>query len=165
MLAQFFKQFLYVQLSPERVTIRDPKTQDVVAEVPEIAIQHPASGKAKILAVGSAARGAANTPDTEILNPFAHPRSLVSDFTVAEQVLKAFVRRVRSRSLIQPNPVVIVHPLGQHEGGLTQVEIRAFRELALGAGASKALVWRGPNLTDEQVLSGEYPATGSMLSE
>ena len=165
MLDQFFKQYIYVQLSPERVAVRDPKTHESVAEVPEVAIQHPSTGKATILAVGSAARGAAGTPHTEVLNPFAHPRSLVSDFTVAEQVLKAFFRRVRGRSLLQPSPMVIVHPLGEHKGGLTQVELRAFRELALGAGASEVHIWQGPQLTDEQVLSGEYPATGRMLSE
>jgi len=96
---------------------------------------------------------------------FAHPRSLVSDFTVAEQVLKAYFRRVRGKSLLQPNPLVIVHPLGEHEGGLTQVELRALRELAFGAGASEARIWQGPQLTDEQVLANEYPATGRMLSE
>jgi rod shape-determining protein MreB len=165
MLAQFFKQFLYIQLSSERVTVKDPKTEQVVSEVPEIAIQHPSTGKAKILAVGSAARQAASQPDTEVLNPFAHPRSLVSDFTVAEQVLKAFVSRVRGSALLQPNPVAIVHPLGHHEGGLTQVEIRAFRELALGAGASEAHIWQGPHLTSEQVLSGSYPSAGKLLRE
>lgn len=165
MLAQFFKQFLYIQLSPERITVRDPKTEQVVSEVPEVAIQHPSSGKAKILAVGSAARQAASQPDTQVLNPFAHPRSLVSDFTVAEQVLKAFVSRVRGSAFFQPQPIVIVHPLGHHEGGLTQVEIRALRELALGSGASEAHVWQGPHLTNEQVLSGDYPTTGTMLRE
>ena len=165
MLEQFFKQYLYVQLSPERVTVRDPKTQEFVAEVPEIAIQHPSTGKATILAVGSAARGAVGAPDIAVHNPFAHPRSLVSDFTVAEQVLKAFFRRVRGKSLFQPSPVVIVHPLGEHKGGLTQVELRAFRELALGAGASEVHIWQGPQLTDEQIMSGEYPGTGRMFSE
>jgi len=165
MLAQFFKRYLYIQLSPQRVTVRDPNSQQVVAEVPEIAIQHPATGKAKVLAVGSAARAAAGEPDTEIVNAFAHPRSLISDFTVAELVLKNFVSRARGNSLLQPNPIAIVHPLGQHEGGLTQVELRAFRELALGAGASEVRIWQGPQLTDQQVLSGEYPATGGMLVE
>lgn len=89
----------------------------------------------------------------------------MSDFTVAEQVLKAFFRRVRGESLLQTSPIVVVHPLGEHKGGLTQVELRALRELALGAVASEARVWQGPQLTDEQVLSGKHPATGRMLSE
>lgn len=165
MLKHLFKQFLYVQLSPERVTVRDPKTGEAVSEIPEVAIQHSSTGKAKILAVGSVARAAASAPDIKVLNPFAHPRSLVSDFTVAEQVLKAFFGRVLGRSLLQLSPVVIVHPLGEQTGGLTQVEIRAFRELALGAGASQARVWQGPQLTDEQVMSGEYPVSGNLLSE
>ncbi|QTN21486.1 rod shape-determining protein [Rhizobacter sp. AJA081-3] len=165
MLAQFFKRYLYIQLSAQRVTVRDPSKHEVLSEVPEIAIQRPATGKAKVLAVGSAARGTAGEVDTQVFNPFAHPRSLVSDFTVAEQVLKVFVKRAQGDSILQPSPVVIMHPLGQHEGGLTQVELRAIRELALGAGASEVHIWQGPELTDEQVLSGEYPATGSMFIE
>jgi rod shape-determining protein MreB len=163
MLSKFFKQYLYIELSPQRVSVRDPNKQEVVVDVPEVAIQGPGTGKATILAIGSAARGVVSAPDTEVLNPFAHPRSLVSDFTLAEQVLKAFVRRVRGTALFQPNPVVIVHPLGEHEGGLTQVEIRALRELAFGVGAAEAHVWQGARLTNEQILSGEYPTTGKML--
>jgi len=165
MLKHLFMRPLYVQLSPECVTVRDPSTQEVISEVPEIAFQQASTAKAVILAVGSSARDAAGAPDTQVLNPFAHPRSLVSDFTVAEQVLKAFVRRIRGNSLFRPSPVIVIHPLGEHEGGLTQVELRAFRELALGAGAAKASIWLGPQLTDEQLLSGTYPATGRMLIE
>lgn len=87
MLAQFFKRNLYIQLSAERVTVRDPSKHQVLSELLKIAIQRPATGKDKVLAVGSAARGAAGTNDTQIFYSFAHPRSRVSDFTVAEQVL------------------------------------------------------------------------------
>ena len=135
---QFFKRYIYIQLSPQRVTVRDPNAQREVAEVPEIAIQDPATDKSKVLAVGSAARGVVGTPGTAIVNPFAHPRSLISDFTLAELVLKNFVGRALGSSWLQRSPTAIVHPLGQHEGGLTQVELRAFRELALSAGASAA---------------------------
>jgi rod shape-determining protein MreB len=49
-------------------------------------------------------------------------------------------------------------------GGFTQLEIRGFQELALGAGASNAVVWQGPNLTDEQLKSGVFPKEGRILS-
>lgn len=165
MLEKFFKRHIYVQLSPERVTVRDPKTQQFVSEVPEVAISRSSASRLVVLAVGSAARGSARVPNTEICNPFAHPRSLVSDFTVASCVLKAFFSRVRGKSPFQLKPVVVIHPLGEHNGGLTQVELRAFRELALVSGAKEVHIWQGPRLTDEQVISGDFPLTGSLLSE
>ena len=77
------------------------------------------------------------------MNPFAHSRSLVSDFTVAEQLIKVFVRRLLGRHLLTPSPRIVIHLLGDPESGFTQVERRAFREMALGAGASSVVVWSG----------------------
>lgn len=165
MLKQFFQQYLYIQLSPTRLTVRDPKSGEAISEAPEIAIQQPPGGKARILAVGQDARAMATQEHTSIRNPFGHPRSLISDFVGAEQLLRAFVRRVRKGAVWAPSPIVVMHPLGEHAGGLTQVEIRALRELAFGAGASEVKVWQGPALTDEQLLSGELPASGQVLQE
>ena len=55
-------------------------------------------------------------------------------------------------------PVVVIHPLGKPAGGFTQVENRAFREMAIGAGASEVTVWNGRNLTDQEVLSKRFPS-------
>jgi len=89
----------------------------------------------------------------------------VSDFTLAEQLLKAFARRVvQGRLRWAPSPAIVIHPLGEHCGGLTQVEIRALQELALGLGASGVQIWQGPALTDEQLLSGDFPDSGKFLS-
>ena len=128
---------------------------EVIAEIPEMAI----SGKPKptILAIGPQARSAAASQNAQVVNPFAHPRSLVSDFTVAEQVLKYYVRRILPNSFLRPAPVVIIHPLGSPTGGFTQVERRAFREMALAAGASEVVVWTGRALTDQEALAREFP--------
>ncbi len=67
----------------------------------------------------------------------------MSDFTLAEVVLRYFVRRALGNGWLTPSPRILLHPLGDPEGGFTQVEWRAFRELALGAGASKAYLWSG----------------------
>jgi len=37
------------------------------------------------------------------------------------------------------------------EGGLSQVEERVLTEAAIGAGASKVVVWLGPELKDDEV--------------
>lgn len=46
---------------------------------------------------------------------------------------------------------VVVHPLERIDGGLTQVEERLLQELAIGAGASRAIVWQGAPLSDGEV--------------
>lgn len=149
---------VYVQVSPERLTLKNLKTGESISEVPEMAITLPP--KPKILAVGPQARVAAASQRSEVINPFAHPRSLVSNFTVAEQLLKHQLRRVLGTSLLSLSPCVVMHPLGSPAGGFTQVERRAFREMALSAGASEVHVWTGRPLTDQEVLSKQPPSTG-----
>lgn len=158
----FFNRTFYVQVSPDRLTIRNPKTGDSVSEVAEVAISNGA--KAKVVGVGTAARAATLDPSVKLVRPFAHPRSLVSDFTVADLLLKEFMRRMPGQSFLKVAPMVVIHPQGEPEGGFTQVEIRAFHELALGAGASAVKVWQGRDLTDQELLSGSFPSSGKVLS-
>jgi len=149
---------VYVQISPDRLVLKNLKTGESLAEVPEIAIDM--RPKRQVVAVGSQARSAGATQAVEIFNPFSHPRSLVSDFTVAEQLLKRQLRRLLGGSLLSLAPYVVIHPLGSPAGGFTQVERRAFHEMALGAGASEVHVWTGRPLTDQEVLSKQPPGSG-----
>ncbi len=58
---------------------------------------------------------------------------VIADFTVTEQMLKHFIKKVNPARLFSFNPrIVICVPYGS-----TQVERRAIREAAYGAGASK----------------------------
>lgn len=156
------KPIMYVQVSPQRLSVRNAKTGEAIEEAPEVAIAH--EPKTKIVGVGSEARTHKAAASVEIVNPFGHPRSLVSDFTVGEQLLKAFLRRMQGRSFLAIAPKVVLHPLGNPAGGFTQVEIRAFHEMALGAGASQVVVWQGRSLTDQELLSGQFPSEGQVLS-
>jgi len=153
---------VYVQVSPERLTVRNARTGEAISEVPEVAISD--GPKPRIVGVGTEARLHKSAPSVKIINPFAHPRSLVSDFTVAEQLLKAFLRRLQGRSIFALSPKVVMHPLGDPAGGYTQVEIRAFQEMAMGAGASRVVVWQGRGLSDQELLSGQFPSGGQVLS-
>jgi rod shape-determining protein MreB len=152
------KTTIYIQVSPDRLVVKNVKSGESIAEVPELAISPPP--KPKILAVGPQARVVAASQPAQVFNPFAHPRSLVSDFTVAEQLIKHQLRRITGSSLLSVAPCVVMHPLGSPAGGFTQVERRAFREMALGAGASEVFVWTGRPLTDQEVLSRQPPTTG-----
>lgn len=158
----FFVPTLYVQVSPERLTIRNAKTGTSISERPELALVR--DPKPRILGVGSEARLQQSSAAVEIINPFAHPRSLVSDFTSGEQVLKALLRRVLGNSLFAASPRVVLHPMGDPEGGFTQIEIRALREMGFGAGASKVTLWQGRVLSDQELVSGQFPADGRILA-
>lgn len=161
LLKSFFNTALYVQISPERLTVRDPKSGQAFSEIPELAIAH--SPKATVVAIGAQARLAA-TPSVEIINPFNHPRTLVGDFTAGEQLLKAAIRKVQGNALLALAPRIVLHLMGDPAGGFTQVEARAFREMALGAGAREVDIWQGRPLTDQEVLSRRFPAEGKRLS-
>jgi rod shape-determining protein MreB len=84
--------------------------------------------------------------------PFSHPRMLVGDFTAAEACLKSLADQSRGSGFAFKTEM-LMHPMERLEGGLTQIESRVFRELALGAGASKVAVWVGAPLGDADVVA------------
>jgi rod shape-determining protein MreB len=157
----FFPFRLYIQISPDRLTVRNPRTGMQLSEVPELAIA--SAPKPRIVAVGKDARSKSAEPNVKVVNPFAHPRSLVSDFTAGEQLVKAFIAKMTTGGIFAVSPSIVMHPLGDPAGGYTQIEARALRELAMGAGARSATVWQGRPLTDQELLSGRFPATGKVL--
>jgi len=152
---------LYIRLSPYRLTVRNVKTGEFISEPPEIALSR--GPKPKVLGVGDDAALHKSSKSAQVINPFTHPRSMVSDFTNGQRVVKAFVQKLEKIHPLSVSPRMVFHPQGDPAGGFTQVEIRAFHELALGAGASQVTIWQGQDLTDEQVRSQQYPSTGQVL--
>ena len=89
--------------------------------------------------------------------PFSTTRLLIGQFVIAQNTLKEGVKQVSKERLFPILPHMVIHPLEMVEGGLSEIEERIFREVAIGAGASKAVVWLGHELTDTEVrkkLSG-----------
>ena len=87
------------------------------------------------------------------LEPFTTKRLLVGEFTTAEKFLRAAIKKVHEGKWFSASPVVIIHPLEMIDGGLSQIEERAFMELAAGAGARKVMVWVGHELSDQEVIN------------
>jgi rod shape-determining protein MreB len=158
---RFLTPLLYIQLSPERLTVRNPKTGACWSEVPEVAISK--TGVPKILKIGAQARLHDATEGVQIVNPFGHPRTLVGDFTVGEQLLRLAVAHIYPRRWWLPAPRVVLHPLGDPLGGFTQIELRALREMGLGAGAMDIVLWRGAALTDAELLNNDFSGQGQVL--
>lgn len=91
--------------------------------------------------------------DISAQEPFTTTRLLLGQFQVAETVLRKGLREISGGGLFQASPVVVIHPLEMVEGGLSEVEARAFRELALSSGARKAYVHVGAPLSDAEIVS------------
>jgi actin-like ATPase involved in cell morphogenesis len=83
--------------------------------------------------------------------PFTTTRLLVGQFVVAQNTLKEALKQVSKESLFAVSPYIVIHPLEMVEGGLSEIEERIFREVAIGAGASKVVVWFGHELNDAEV--------------
>lgn len=79
-----------------------------------------------------------NERATVLSAAFSHPRSLMGDFTAVESAMKEALAKLGMKGTFKRAPVVLTHLLPEVEGGYTNVELRAFREAALGAGASQS---------------------------
>lgn len=164
MLSFLKRQFLpviYLQLSPDRISVRNASSGREFSCPPELAItQGP---KPQLRAFGAQARLASSEAGVTLVRPFSHPRTLVGDFTAGEQLLRACIREVLGKSLFALSPRIVVHPRVDPEGGFTQIEIRALHEMALGSGASEVRIWHGRLLSDAELLSDRYLGDGRLL--
>ena len=82
---------------------------------------------------------------------FTTTRLLVGQFRVAQTALKEAIGKLIGGGLFAASPQVVIQPLDMTDGGLCEVEERVFRELAVGAGAAKVVVWLGHELSDSEV--------------
>ena len=83
--------------------------------------------------------------------PFSTNRQLIGQFELAEKLLKRAVKEISKGSIFARSPEVLIQPLELIEEGLSQVEERALKEVAIGAGASRVVVWVGHELSDSEV--------------
>ena len=116
-------------------------------------------GGRQVLAVGAEAkRMLGRTPGSiQAIRPMKD--GVIADFTVTGEMLKYFIRRVHEKRLFQPSPrIVICVPCGS-----TQVERRAIRESAIGAGAREVYLIEEPMAA---AIGADLPIgepTGSMV--
>ncbi len=112
-----------------------------------------------ILAVGHEAKKMlGRTPGSiQAIRPMKD--GVIADFTVTGEMLKFFIRKVHENRLFQPSPrIVICVPCGS-----TQVERRAIRESAMGAGAREVYLIEEPMAA---AIGSDLPIkdpTGSMV--
>ncbi|WP_041737212.1 hypothetical protein [Colwellia psychrerythraea] len=85
-------------------------------------------------------------------HPFTTERLLVGTFSAAESALTKLIKSVTPRSFFKKSPQIIIQPMELLDGGLSEVEERIFKELALGSGAFKVILHTGSELTDSEAM-------------
>lgn len=82
--------------------------------------------------------------------PFTTERLLVGTFSAATPLLARLIDKAVPRSFIRRSPAVIIHPMEMVAGGLSEVEVKVFEELVLGAGAYRVVIHLGDELTNHE---------------
>jgi rod shape-determining protein MreB and related proteins len=160
-LRRYFSTDLAIDLGTANTLIYVRGKGIVLDEPSVVSIRHEGgpNGKKTIQAVGAEAKAMlGKVPgNIEAIRPMKD--GVIADFTVTEQMLKQFIKMVHPRSVLRPSPrIIICVPCGS-----TQVERRAIRESALGAGASKVYLIEEPMAA---AIGADLPisdATGSMV--
>jgi rod shape-determining protein MreB len=102
--------------------------------------EEPARGSKSIEAVGAEAKAMLGRTPGNISAMRPLKDGVIADFTVTEQMLKFFIKKVHGSNYLRPTPRVLV--CVPH--GSTQVERRAIRESASGAGARRVYLIEEP---------------------
>ena len=140
----------YVRIQRDRLSVRDASGDRYFDDAPFVALSN--DEPPIVRSIGQSAK----TASDRVVNPFGHPRLVVTDFLIAEKLLQHAFSVVAGKRLLAAAPVAIMHTVDDLEGGLTDIERRALHELAMGAGAREAYVWEGRELTNEELRSGVY---------
>ncbi len=145
MLSRFSKYFstdIAIDLGTANTLIYT-KNEGIVLDEPSVVVikrDGNFNGKTTVLAVGNEAKAMLGRVPAgiEAIRPMKD--GVIADFTVTEVMLKHFIKLAHPSMMFRPSPrIVICVPCGS-----TQVERRAIRESALGAGASEVYLIEEP---------------------
>jgi len=153
---KLFRNTLYVEFSDEWISIKHVETGNTIEDKPLLAIKQNKKGKNIVQAIGGEVELLQNDTTVSIHNGFSHPRVCINDFEIAHVTLMHFVRKALNKKIFI-RPIMIMHPKRDFQGGLSQIEDRAIRELAEASGAQKCYVWVGRRLKDLEMISLNFP--------
>jgi len=161
LLRSYFSNDLAIDLGTANTLIY-VRGQGIVLDEPSVVAIRTEGGpnaKKTIQAVGKKAKEMIGRTPGSITAIRPMKDGVIADFTVTEQMLKQFIRMVHESRLFSPSPrIIICVPCGS-----TQVERRAIRESALGAGASQVYLIEEPMAAAIGAGLPVSEATGSMI--
>ena len=160
-LTSYFSTDLAIDLGTANTLIYVRDRGIVLDEPSVVSIRTDAAmgGKRIVQAVGAEAkRMLGRTPgNLQAIRPMKD--GVIADFTVTEQMLKYFIKKVHDTRMLRPSPrIIICVPCGS-----TQVERRAIRESAIGAGARQVYLIEEPMAAAIGAGMPVADATGSMV--
>jgi len=160
-LSSYFNEDLAIDLGTANTLIYVRGKGIVLDEPSVVAIRQEGgpNGKKVIQEVGLAAKQMLGRTPGNITAIRPMKDGVIADFIITEQMIKQFIKRVHQSRFFSPSPRIIVCvPCGS-----TQVERRAIRDAAIGAGASRVYLIEEPMAA---AIGADLPvgeATGSMV--
>ncbi|EDM65926.1 rod shape-determining protein MreB, partial [Moritella sp. PE36] len=136
------------------------KGQGIVLDEPSVvAIRQERGANKSVAAVGTAAKQMLGRTPGNIAAIRPMKDGVIADFYVTEKMLQHFIKQVHDNNFFRPSPRVLVCvPCGS-----TQVERRAIRESAQGAGAREVFLIDEPMAAAIGAGLPVSEATGSMV--
>ncbi|MEO0763208.1 MAG: rod shape-determining protein, partial [Pseudomonadota bacterium] len=115
------------------------KGKGIVLNEPSVVAYQTVGGKKEVKAVGEDAKlMLGRTPGSiQAIRPMRD--GVIADFEVAEEMIKAFIKKVQTSTMFSKPQVVVCVPYGA-----TPVEERAIEQSVLSAGARKAFLIAEP---------------------
>jgi rod shape-determining protein MreB len=155
-----FSNDIAIDLGTANTLIYTHEMGVVLDEPSVVALRRDASvGQSKVVAVGlEAKRMLGRTPgNIHAMRPMKD--GVIADFDVTEKMLQHFIHKVHESRFLKPSPrVLICVPCGS-----TQVERRAIKESALGAGAREVYLIEEPMAAAMGAGLPVEEASGSMV--
>src|ERR1700682_2237810 len=133
------------------------KDQGIVLREPSVVAVR--SGTSQVLAVGDEAKRMLGRTPGNIVTIRPLKDGVIADFSMTEEMLKQFIKKVHRARLFRPSPRVLVCvPCGS-----TQVERRAIKESAESAGAREVYLIEEPMAAAIGAGIPVHEARGSMV--
>ena len=107
-----------------------------------------------VAAIGEEAALISASEEITVYDAFCHPRVLIGGFDAAELVVRQFLRQACGNKKPWRKFRLIIQTPDDLEGGLTDIEERAFQELGLRLGAGVVMIYKAKDeLTDTALVA------------
>src|SRR5579883_2860404 len=155
----YFSSDLSIDLGTANTLIYVRGRGIVLNEPSVVAVQVEPGGGKSVVAVGQAAKSMIGRTPGHITAVRPLKDGVIADFTYTEKMLQFFINKLHGNRMLKPSPRVLVCvPFGS-----TQVERRAIRESAEGAGARSVDIVPEPMAAAVGAGLPVHEARGSMV--
>jgi rod shape-determining protein MreB and related proteins len=157
---------VYIRIRRKEISLRPilhNQESETFGDSPQFAI-HKDSGR--VVAVGEAALMYDGRADFEVVQAFQHPRVCIHNMEATIKLMRLLLDRAVPRrqryalGMLRRQVHFVYHLLQPWEGGITDIERRAFYDLTRAVGGTNYFLWDSPaELTDSQVMEIAERAT------